>query len=142
MVSAYQVGSCSKLLEISVEYANERVQFGKLIGSFQRVQDHVVRIVNALDSALWLLYEALSRAGDYRFESRAWLARAAAIESHWECANATHEVLAGIGSDPAHGTILHTALSRLLHDILGDPAFCRRTHSKAEGWTLPVAQER
>ena len=138
MISAYQVGSCSRLLEISVAHANERVQFGQLIGSFQRVQDHIVRIVNALDSARWILYEALSHADEAssgrRFAAKAWLARSAAIESHWECANAAHEVLAGIGSDPAHGTVLHTAMSRLLHDILGDPAYCRRRIAEAEGW--------
>jgi len=138
MISAYQVGSCARLLEISVAHANERVQFGQLIGSFQRVQDHIVRLVNALDSARWILYEALSHADDAsdgpRFEAKAWLARAAAIESHWECSNAAHEVLAGIGSDPAHGTVLHTAMSRLLHDILGDPAYCRRRIVEAQGW--------
>ncbi len=139
MLSAYQVGSCERLLEISVAHANDRVQFGQLIGAFQRVQDHVVRIVNALDSARWLLYDALAAVGSGSgFEAKAWLARAAAIDAHWECADATHEVLAGIGSDPAHGTVLHTAMSRLLHDLLGGPAYCRRRHVEAEGWLVPL----
>lgn len=135
MVSAYQVGSCERLLEVAVAHANERVQFGQLIGAFQRVQDHVVRIVNGLDSARWVLYDALASTDDATaFISKAWLARAAAIDAHWEAANAAHEVLAGIGSDPAHGTVLHTAMSRLLHDLLGDPSYCRRRHGEAEGW--------
>lgn len=135
MISAYQVGSCGRLLEISVAHANDRVQFGQLIGAFQRVQDHVVRIVNSLDAARWMLYDALAtEPSTDQFQSKSWLARAAAADAHWECANATHEVLAGIGSDPAHGTVLHTAMSRLLHDVLGDPGWCRRRHAALEGW--------
>jgi alkylation response protein AidB-like acyl-CoA dehydrogenase len=139
MVSAFQVGSCERLLEIAVAHANDRVQFGQLIGAFQRVQDHIVRIVNALDSARWLLYDALASTDSDRFEAKAWMARAAAIAAHWECADAAHEVLAGVGSDPAHGTILHTAMSRLLHAIFGSPAYCRRRHAEAEGWLSGAA---
>lgn len=40
------VGSCQAVFEMSVEYSKIREQFGVPIGRFQRVQDHIVRLVN------------------------------------------------------------------------------------------------
>ena len=45
---------------MSVRYSQQRVQFGRPIGSFQRVQDHVIELLNGLDSARWTTYFALS----------------------------------------------------------------------------------
>ena len=44
---------------MTLDYSNTRVQFGLPIGRFQRVQDHVIHIVNQLDAARWTTYEAL-----------------------------------------------------------------------------------
>ena len=42
LLAAYQVGACERVFEMTLEYANSRVQFGLPIGRFQRVQDHVI----------------------------------------------------------------------------------------------------
>ncbi len=55
------VGGVAYLLQITVAYANERVQFGQLIGSYQRIQDRVINIVNDLDKARWAAAEAAWR---------------------------------------------------------------------------------
>ena len=81
VLAAFQVGGCGTLLDLSLEYASSRVQFGTPIGRFQRVQDHLVRIVNALDTARWTTYEALWKidsgrtAGPARTWPRPWPAR-------------------------------------------------------------------
>src|SRR5438874_1844547 len=59
LLCAYIVGGCQAVYEKSVLYTQTRVQFGVPIGRFQRVQDHVVRLVNHLDSARWAPWEAL-----------------------------------------------------------------------------------
>ena len=53
VLCAYQVGSCQAVFEMSVEYSRTRIQFGVPIGRFQRVQDHIMRLVNHLDAARW-----------------------------------------------------------------------------------------
>src|SRR5215510_13236850 len=53
LLCAYIVGACQAVYEKSVAYTQARVQFGVPIGRFQRVQDHVIRLVNHLDSARW-----------------------------------------------------------------------------------------
>lgn len=135
VLAAFQVGGCGTLLDLSLEYASSRVQFGTPIGRFQRVQDHLVRIVNALDAARWTTYEALWRI-DSGADGRAaaHMAQAVASEAYFEAANAAHEVHAGIGSDPLFGLTLFTAMSRSLHDYLGSPAWHRRQMVDALDW--------
>jgi len=135
VLAAYQVGGCGALLDLSLDYASSRVQFGTPIGRFQRVQDHIVRIVNALDAARWTTYEALWKI-DSGADARAGahMAQAVAAEAYFEAANAAHEVHAGIGSDPLFGLTLFTAMSRSLYDYLGSPAWHRRQMVDALGW--------
>src|SRR5437870_6352991 len=59
LLCSYIVGGCQAVYEKSVLYTQTRVQFGVPIGRFQRVQDHVVKLVNHLDSARWATWEAL-----------------------------------------------------------------------------------
>jgi alkylation response protein AidB-like acyl-CoA dehydrogenase len=135
IVAAYQVGGCQALLERSIRYCGERSQFGQPIGRFQRVQDHVIEILNALDAARWTTYEALWRI-DVGEPARAGahLAKAVASESHLRCANRAHDVHAAIGLDPAYGLTLHTQLSRSLYHYLGAPRWHKRRMAEALGW--------
>jgi alkylation response protein AidB-like acyl-CoA dehydrogenase len=127
LLAAYQVGGCARLLELAVDYSATRVQFGVPIGRFQRVQDHVVRLVNALDAARWSTYEAIWRLDSGRPAAvSVSLAAALASEGYMEAANAAHEVHAGIGSDPAFGLTLFTQMSRSLYHYLGGPRWHRR----------------
>ena len=71
VLCSYMVGGCQAVYEMSVKHSQQRVQFGVPIGRFQRVQDHIIRLVNHLDAARWTTAEALwkldtGRAGDRR----------------------------------------------------------------------------
>ena len=59
ILCAYKVGSCQAVFDMAVQYSRSRVQFGQPIGRFQRVQDHIIGMVNQLDAARWTTYEAL-----------------------------------------------------------------------------------
>ena len=136
VLSAYQAGGCAALLDLSVEYSQTRVQFGVPIGRFQRVQDHIVRIVNALDTARWSTYEAVWKIDVGREAvAEAHMAKTLASEAYFEAANAAHEVHAGIGSDPKFGLTLFTQMSRTLYDYLGSPGWHRRQMVDALGWS-------
>ena len=58
VTAAYQVGGMLEMLDMSVAHSNTRIQFGTPIGRFQRVQDHIIRLLNAMDAARWATYEA------------------------------------------------------------------------------------
>lgn len=133
--AAFQFGGCEEILDMSVSYSNTREQFGVPIGRFQRVQDHIVRLVNALDAARWTTFEAAwALENDRNGAGRSYLAAATSSDAYVEAANAAHEVHAGIGSDPDFGLTLYTQASRTLYAFLGDPAWQRSRLSDTLGW--------
>ncbi len=135
MVAAYQVGGMLEMLDMSVNHSNTRVQFGTPIGRFQRVQDHIIRLLNAMDAARWTAYEAAwaIEAGRDGI-ARSYLAASTASDSYFEAANAAHEVHAAIGSDPRYGLTLYTRISRTMYEVLGPPGWQRRRMADALAW--------
>jgi alkylation response protein AidB-like acyl-CoA dehydrogenase len=126
ILCTYQVGGCQKVYEMSVDYSRTRVQFGTPIGRFQRVQDHIINLVNQLDAARWTTYEALWKldAGRPAADS-VHLAKAVSSEAYYQACNHAHEVHAGVGSMTEYGLTLHTTASRTLYHYLGDPKYHR-----------------
>jgi alkylation response protein AidB-like acyl-CoA dehydrogenase len=127
LVSAYAVGGCQAVVERSIDYSNTRLQFGQKIGRFQRVQDHVVELVNATDAARWTTYEAIWAIDSGRpAAASAHLAKATASQSYWTATDYAHKVHGGIGVDPQYGLTLYTQMSRTLYDFLGGPRWHKR----------------
>ena len=129
------VGGCQAVFEMSVAHSQQRVQFGVPIGKFQRVQDHVIRLVNHLDSARWTTAEALWKLDTGRPAVDAvHLAKAVSSEAYLEACNAAHEVHAGQGSLTEYGLAAHTQMSRTLFSYLGDPRWHKRRMADALRW--------
>ncbi len=127
VLCAYKVGGCEAVFDMSVAYSRTRVQFGMPIGRFQRVQDHIINMVNHLDAARWTTYEALWKldtgtptAGSVH------LAKGVSSEAYYQSCNYAHEVHAGVGVMTEYGLTLHTEMSRTLYHYLGDPRYHRR----------------
>ena len=131
---AYKVGGCKAVFELSVNYSRERSQFGQTIGRFQRVQDHIIHIVNYLDAARLTTYEALWKL-DSGLDARASVhtAKSVASESYMRACDFAHEVHAGIGVMREYGLTLHTKMSRSLYHCLGSPKLHRRQLEGALG---------
>ena len=135
VLCSYMVGGCQAVFEMSVAHSRERVQFGVPIGRFQRVQDHIIRLVNHLDSARWTTGEALWKLDSGRPAAAAvHMAKAVASEGYFEACNAAHEVHAGMGSLTEYGLSAHTQMSRTLFHYLGDPRWHKRRMADALAW--------
>jgi alkylation response protein AidB-like acyl-CoA dehydrogenase len=135
-LAAYQVGSSQTVFAMALEHSRTRVQFGQPVGRFQRVQDHIVDLVNHLDSARWLTYETIWRIenGKPGIETALHSLKALAADSHWEACNCSHEVHAGIGADMKYGLAKHTYLSHTLFHFLGSPSWHRERVAETLGW--------
>jgi len=135
ILCAYMVGGCQQVFDLSVAHSRTRVQFGVPIGRFQRVQDHIVRLVNQLDSARWTTGEALWKLDSGRPATAAvHMAKAVASEAYLDACNAAHEVHAGMGSLVEYGLAAHTQMSRTLFHYLGDPRWHKRRMADALEW--------
>ncbi len=135
ILCAYMVGGCQAVFDMSVAHSQVRVQFGVPIGKFQRVQDHIIRLVNHLDAARWTTNEALWKVDSGRpAGASVHMAKAVSSEGYLEACNAAHEVHAGQGSLIEYGLVAHTQMSRTLFSYLGDPRWHKRRMADALEW--------
>lgn len=130
LLCAYMVGGCQHLLDMTVEYAQTRVQFGQPIGAFQWVQGYIISQANYLEKARWLTYEALWKVDANKPQKEQdeaiSLAKAMVSESFHECGHLAHEVHAGVGVDKKFPLYLYSKKSKTLYSYLGDPTHHRK----------------
>lgn len=91
-------GGAQKVLEITVNYVKDRVQFGVPIGSFQAVQHHAANMATQVDGAklsamqaLWLLSEG------YPATREVSIAKSAANEAYVYVTVMAHQLHGGMG---------------------------------------------
>jgi len=92
---AYLVGLAQMDFEISVNYAKERVQFGRPIGAFQAIQHKCADMVTDVDGARFIMYKAAWSVSENEPDAEMDVHMAKA----W-CAEATRRVV-------AHGQQIH-----------------------------------
>lgn len=83
-LAAIGVGLTQNCLGVSVDYAKERRQFGRPIGSFQLVQELIAEMVFNLEAARLSVYRAASEAEGRNLELEScspWIARARSLAS-------------------------------------------------------------
>ncbi|MBI2979556.1 MAG: acyl-CoA/acyl-ACP dehydrogenase [Chloroflexi bacterium] len=130
LMSSYMVGACQHLLDMTVEYAQTRVQFGQPIGAFQWVQGYIIGQANHLEKARWITAEALWKVDTNKPQAEqdeaVSLAKSVASESFHECGHLSHEVHAGVGVDKKFPLYLYSKKAKTLYSYLGDPIYHRK----------------
>ena len=128
LLCAYMVGGCRRVLEISIEYSQNRIQFGVPIGNFQRVQDHLIEALNSEQASRWTTYEALWKLDGGMADAplAVSMAKAVASDAYFTACEAAHHVHGGIGVDMNYGLAYYTQKSRTLQHYLGDAVYHRK----------------
>ncbi|MCU1362917.1 MAG: acyl-CoA dehydrogenase, partial [Acidimicrobiaceae bacterium] len=106
-LAAEQVGGAQRVLESSVEYAKNRVQFGRPIGSFQAIKHKCADMLLDVESAKSAAYYAAWAAQERNDELpiAASLAKSFCSEAYFHCAAENIQIHGGIGftwEHPAH----------------------------------------
>jgi alkylation response protein AidB-like acyl-CoA dehydrogenase len=125
VLSLYMAGGTQRVFEMARDYSQTRIAFGVPIGTFQRVQDHVIEALNQADSAKWTAYEALTQLDDGSAGAAVAvsLAKAVASDGFPLACDASHHVHAGIGTDLEYGLTQFTKRARNLQHYLGDAIY-------------------
>ncbi|MCF6276175.1 MAG: acyl-CoA/acyl-ACP dehydrogenase [Robiginitomaculum sp.] len=117
---AQMVGACGRIIEIAVEHAKERRQFGKPIGSFQAIQHHCADMLTDLDSARWMMYKT-----GWKIDEGIATRQHMAMTKAW-CNQACrrilrtgHQVMGGIGYCEEHDMPLFFRYLRMAEAALG-----------------------
>jgi alkylation response protein AidB-like acyl-CoA dehydrogenase len=127
LVSAEMLGGADRVLSMAVDYAKDRVQFGKPIGSFQAVKHMLAdALVDVEGMRSTVYYAAWCAAADDRDRSVA-----ASMAKTW-CSDASRRVMAsglqvhgGIGFTWEHDMHLYLKRAQLDQVSFGDAAFHR-----------------
>jgi alkylation response protein AidB-like acyl-CoA dehydrogenase len=122
LLSAFMLGGTQAALDMSVEYSKTRMAFGQPIGTFQRVQDLIIKALNDADAIRWTTYEALWKLDEGREDGplAASMAKAVASEGFDRACENAHYVHAGAGMDLDYGLTNHTKRSKFYGHYLGD----------------------
>ena len=108
------VGRGRKILEMVIDYAKTRVQFGRPIGAFQAIQHQLADLRVTVDAAELLTYRAAcSMAEGRECSEEIALAKAAADEMSRMSTVVGHGVFAGISYTVEHDMQLYSARNRL-----------------------------
>jgi alkylation response protein AidB-like acyl-CoA dehydrogenase len=126
-LAAEQVGGGQKVLEMSVEYAKVRVQFGRPIGSFQAIKHKCADMLLEVESAKSAAYYALWAAAELNDELPvvASLAKAYCSEAYYHAAAENIQIHGGIGFTWEHPAHLYFKRAKSSELFFGDPAYHR-----------------
>lgn len=126
-VSAEMVGGMQKVLDVSVEYAKTRKQFGKPIGQFQAVQHHCANMLLMTESARSAVYYAAWVMGAQPESARlaVSVAKAYASDAYREVGNLGIQVLGGIGFTWDEDLHFYYKRAKACEVMFGDATFHR-----------------
>jgi alkylation response protein AidB-like acyl-CoA dehydrogenase len=97
-VGAMSVGIARGALEDSLEYANQRQQFGRPIGKFQAIRWMIADMATEIDAARLLVYRAASIEDQGKqFSKEAAMAKLYASEIAMKATNKAIQVFGGYG---------------------------------------------
>jgi len=126
-LAAEQVGGAQKVLEMAVEYAKVRVQFGRPIGSFQAIKHKCADMLLEVESAKSAAYYGMWCASEMNDElpSTASLAKAYCSEAYFHAAAENIQIHGGIGFTWEHPAHLYFKRAKSSELLFGDPTYHR-----------------
>uniref|UniRef100_A0AAU2AFF1 Acyl-CoA/acyl-ACP dehydrogenase n=1 Tax=Streptomyces sp. NBC_00093 TaxID=2975649 RepID=A0AAU2AFF1_9ACTN len=134
-LTAEQVGVASRALDMAVEYAKVRHQFGRPIGSFQAVKHLLADVLLEVESARAAAHYALLAAQneDPELPAVASLAKAFCSDACLKAAAENIQVHGGIGFTWEHPAHLYLKRAKTSQLLFGDPAFHRELLARRIG---------
>jgi len=121
------VGGAQKVLEMSVQYAKDRVQFGRPIGSFQAIKHKCADMLLETESAKSAAYYAAWSAAEDNEELPvvASLAKAYCSDAYFHAAAENIQIHGGIGFTWEHDAHLYFKRAKSSEILLGDATYHR-----------------
>lgn len=138
-LAAEQAGSAQQVLDITVQYARTRTQFGRTIGSFQAVKhrcaDMSVDVESARSAAYNGIWTTAREPDDTQLGIAASIAHCYCSEAFTRTAASCIQVHGGIGFTWEHAAHLYYRRAKSSELLFGHPAQCRRRLATLLGLT-------
>jgi alkylation response protein AidB-like acyl-CoA dehydrogenase len=126
-LAAEQVGGAQFVLDMAVQYAKDRIQFGRPIGSFQAIKHKCADMLLEVESAKSAAYYAGWCASELNDElpSVAALAKAYCSEAYFHATAENIQIHGGIGFTWEHPAHLYFKRAKSSELLFGDPTYHR-----------------
>jgi alkylation response protein AidB-like acyl-CoA dehydrogenase len=126
-LAAEAVGGAQRCLDMSVEYAKVREQFGRPIGSFQAIKHKCADLLLEVESARSAAYFAMWSAagGSAELPMAAAMAKAYCTETYAHAAAENIQIHGGIGFTWEHPAHLYFRRAKSTELLFGDPSYHR-----------------
>ena len=115
------LGGADAVLEMTVEYAKQRTQFGRPVGTFQAVQHHCANMATDVEGCRQIAYHAAWRVseGDSA-EREVSMAKAWVSAAYQRVCNLAHQCHGAIGFTKEHDLQLYTRRAKVQELTYGD----------------------
>lgn len=121
---AEMLGGAEQVLEMTLSYAKERVQFGRPIGSFQAIQHHCANMAISLEGLRYITYQAAWRLSEgLPCIKEASVAKAYASDAYQQIVWLAHAIHASIGFTMDHDLPLYYRRAKAAELAFGDAYF-------------------
>lgn len=131
---AEMVGGAQAVLEMAVNYAKERVQFNRPIGSFQAIQHHCANMVSDVDGSRFVTYKAAWKVSEgLPATMDVAIAKAWTSEAYRRVTLLGHQIFGAIGFTMDHDMHLYYRRAKAGEIMFGDGAFHRAVVARELG---------
>ena len=127
-------GGADAVLEMTVEYAKNRVQFGRPVGSFQAVQHHCANMATDVEGIRLAALQAAWRISESEDASQeVALAKAWVSDAYQRVCATAHQCHGAIGFTQEHNLQLYTRRARMQETAYGDGNYHRELMAQSLG---------
>lgn len=131
---AEMVGGGQRVVDMTVEYAQTRIQFGRPIGSFQAIQHHCANMASDVEGSRYITYQAAWRlAEDLPAEREVVMAKAWVSEAYRRVCALGHQCHGAIGFTKEHNMQLYSRRAKAAELAFGDSDFHLETVARVIG---------
>ena len=121
---AEMVGGAERVLDMTVEYAKQRVQFGRPIGSFQAVQHHCANMATDVEGSRFITYQAAWRLSEgLSADVEVAMAKAWVSEAYRRVCALGHQCHGAIGFTKEHNMQFYSRRAKAAELAFGDSDF-------------------
>ena len=131
-------GGADAVLEMTVEYVKNRVQFGRPVGSFQAVQHHCANMATDVEGIRLVAYQAAWRIAEgpltgQQAVQEVALAKSWVSDAYQRVCALAHQCHGAIGFTQEHNLQLYTRRARMQETAYGDGYYHRELVAQSLG---------
>jgi len=125
---AEMIGGAQQVLEMTVDYVKQRIQFGRPIGSFQSIQNYCVQMLTDVETSRFITYQAAWKISEgLPYANDVAMAKAWVSDAYRRVVTLGHQCFGGTAYMEDHSLHLYLTRAKAAELAFGDADFHRES---------------